>query len=395
MPVVVVTGARQTGKTTLVRSLEPALPYFTLDDLGVLEQAQKAPDNLVANHPLVLDEVQRAPEVLSAIKRAVDSARKLGDFILTGSANLLLMGRTAESLAGRAVYLELPPFCPVEWLEESTALNPIDKLFSSDFNHRNDWPRGRGDFPFWLLRGGYPSALALDDDSDRALWFSAYTQTYMERDLRQLTEVENLPDFQRLMRLTAQRTGRLLNQAELARDGSLSRATAHRYLNLLEAGCLLARLRPYAANLTSTIVKSPKLLWTDAGLAAWLAGITSRGALERREDAGFWLEQALFQTLQVWRASAPDKRTLYFWRDRSGHEVDFILEEDGGLVALELKMSSQVTPSDAKGIKAFTAALKKKALLKRCVVLHGGEEGRILGDNCLALPWGWMFPAKI
>jgi len=392
LPVVVVTGARQTGKTTLVQALDPKLPYLTLDDLGLLEQAEDHPESLLANRPIALDEVQRAPRLLHALKRAVDQSRRAGDFLLTGSANLLLMGRVAESLAGRAIYLELPPFCPVEWLEEKNPLGPLERLFAEDFDHRNDWPVVRGDFPAWLIRGGFPSALDISTDADRALWFSAYAQTYLERDLRQLSEVASLSDFQRLMRMTAQRTGRLLNQADLARDAALSHPTAHRYLNLLEAGCLLVRLRPYASNLTSMMVKSPKILWADSGLAAWLAGISDQRALERRQDTGYWLEQSLFQTLQVWRAAESDRRNLYFWRDRGGNEVDFVLEEDGVLVALELKLSAQVASSDAKGITAFRDALKKKGMLRRSIVLHGGIESRILGDNLFALPWGWMVP---
>ena len=392
MPVVVITGARQTGKTTLVQSLDPNIPYFTLDDLGILEQAEKSPETLLTQRPVTIDEVQRAPALLTAIKKAVDKSRKSGDFLLTGSANLLLMKGVSESLAGRAVYFDLPPFCPVEWLEKKEPLTPLDKLFEDDFDNRKDWPEGKGDFPKWLLRGGFPSAIEIDSDEERAIWFSAYTQTYLERDLRQLSAVSSLSNFQRLMRIAAQRTGKIINQADLARDAALSHPTAHRYLNLLETGCLLSRLLPYASNLTTTMVKSPKLLWADCGLAAALAGISDRASLKRRDDVGFWLEQAIFQTLQVWRAINPDKRRLYFWRDKNNNEVDFILEHDGELVALELKTAESVRPSDAKGLAAFKDALKKKKVLKRSVVLHGGDNGRLLGDDLLALPWGWMMP---
>ncbi len=174
------------------------------------------------------------------MKRAVDERRKAGDFVLTGSANLLLMGRVADTLAGRAIYLELPPFCPNEWSQASEALEPIDRLFALDFDLR-DWPDVKGYWQRWLLRG-FPPALALEADRDRGLWFAAYVQTYLERDLRQLSDVASLPDFQRLMALAAQRTGKLLNQADLARDAALSHPTAHRYLNLLETGCLITRI---------------------------------------------------------------------------------------------------------------------------------------------------------
>ena len=173
LPVTVVTGARQTGKTTLVKSLNPVRAYFTLDDVGVLDQAERHPDTLLGSRPVTLDEVQRTPPLLLAVKRAVDERRRAGDFLLTGSANLLLMGQVADTLAGRAIYLELPPFCPAEWQQRKGALSPLDRLFETDFDFR-EWPTETGDWPTWLLRGGYPPALTIAANSDRALWFSAY-----------------------------------------------------------------------------------------------------------------------------------------------------------------------------------------------------------------------------
>ena len=391
LPVSVLTGARQTGKTTLARTIEPKRPYFTLDDMSVLDQAGRNPDSLLATRPVVLDEIQRAPQLLLEVKRAVDEHRRAGDFILTGSANLLMMQKVADTLAGRALYLELPPFCPSEWQERKDALNPFDHLFSTDFDWRA-WPDEPGDWQAWLLRGGFPPALQIASDADRSLWFAAYVQTYLERDLRQLSAVSSLPDFQRVMALAALRTGKLLNQADLARDAALTHPTTHRYLNLLETGCLISRIRPLATNPSASLIKAPKLLWADCGLAAWLAGIKSRADLANRMDAGFWLEQALFQTLQTWRALEPQRRKLHFWRDRAGHEVDFILEQDHKLVALEINMSGQVTCGDTVGIRAFRDSLGLKASLLRGVVLHSGT-ARPLDGNLVALPWGWMVPA--
>ena len=392
LPVTVLTGARQTGKTTLTRAIEPARTYFTLDDVGILDQAERNPDSLLSTRPVILDEVQRAPQILLAVKRAVDTGRRAGDFLLTGSANLLLMKQVAETLAGRAIYLDLPPFCPTEWQERKGALSPLDRLFAADFDWR-EWPDEPGDWTRWLLRGGFPPALEIASEADRGLWFAAYVQTYLERDLRQLSAISSLPDFQRLMMLAAQRTGKLLNQADLARDAALSHPTAHRYLNLLETGCMIKRLRPLGTNPTAALVKAPKLLWTDCGLAAWLAGIRSSADVAARMDSGFWLEQTLFQTLETWRSLDPRQRKLHFWRNRTGHEVDFILEEAGKYVALEIKSSSQVTASDATGIRAFREDLKRKSSLVRGVVLHSGK-ARPLEDGILALPWGWMVPTS-
>jgi predicted AAA+ superfamily ATPase len=301
------------------------------------------------------------------------------------------MGQFAESLAGRAVYLELPPFCPTEWLERSDGLTPLDRLFEPDFK-LTDWPDEAGDWAEWLMRGGFAPAVTAASEESRNFWFAGYAQTYLERDLRQLSAVSSLPDFQRLMALAANRVGRLLNQSELARDAALPQPTMHRHLNLLETGCLIVRLAPYAANPTTSLVKSRKLHWSDSGLAAWLAGIRSRKDLSNRMDQGFWLEQTIFQSLQTWRALDSTRRRLYFWRDRSGREVDFVLENNGVLVALEIKAASQVTPADVIGLQAFQHSLSADQRLARGVILYGGRQARPLGENRCALPWGWLLP---
>jgi predicted AAA+ superfamily ATPase len=163
LPVTVLTGARQTGKTTLTQAIEPARAYFTLDDVGILDQAERNPDSLLSTRPVILDEVQRAPQILLAVKRAVDTGRRAGDFILTGSANLLLMKQVAETLAGRAIYLDLPPFCPTEWQERKGALSPLDRLFASDFDWR-EWPDEPGD---WTRDGSCGEAFRLHSKSTR------------------------------------------------------------------------------------------------------------------------------------------------------------------------------------------------------------------------------------
>lgn len=393
MPVVVVTGARQTGKTTLVRELlagSAERRYFSLDELDTLELARTDPGTLIAQQPLTIDEIQRVPEMLQAIKIAIDCKRTGGAFILTGSANLLLMKAVSESLAGRALYFELLPFCPCEFSEVFKNLEPLQSLFSPAFS-LEDWPDNRGDWKKWLLSGGMPSAVMLPGDEERSLWFSGYVQTYLERDLRQLSVIANLPDFQRVMRIAANRTGRLLNQSEIARDAALPQPTCHRYLNLLETGYQIVRLSPYHTSPLQSIVKAKKLMFADCGIAAYLAGIDGKQLLEKRIDLGFWLEQAVFQSLQTWRALDPVNRRISFWRDRHGNEVDFVLEDKNELVAVEIKNSARVLPSDCSGIIAFrNSAAKGDAI--RGVVLHSGTDRRIIGHNCFALPFGWMFP---
>jgi hypothetical protein len=393
MPVVVITGPRQTGKTTLAKVLirDASRNYFTFDDLDIQEQARTNPDSLLQQLPATFDEVQRVPSFLLAVKKRVDAKRKPGMILMTGSANLALLQSVSESLAGRAYYIELPPFAPLEWQESAEALAPFKSLFDPKFTTK-DWPAKKGDWKSWLFRGGFPPVLALADAKSLDLWFSGYVQTYLERDLRDIQHISSLPDFRRLMRLAANRTGRLFNQSEVARDAGLSQPTTHRYCNLLEASYQIERLPVYSTNPSIPLIKSKKLFWKDSGLGAWLAGLSEPKVLNHRPDVGFWLEQTIFQSLQSWRSLSPAHRHIYYWRDTKGHEVDFILEENGMLVAVEIKNGSQVTPADIKGLAAFRASLPKKNLLIRSIVLLDGATPRPLDETTFALPFGWIFP---
>jgi predicted AAA+ superfamily ATPase len=388
LPVVVVTGARQTGKTTLASRLTPGRRYLSLDAIDVLAQAERDPTSLLEEIPVTLDEVQRAPELLLAVKRRVDATRRPGSLLLTGSANLALLGRVAESLAGRALYLDLPPFCPAEWRGESAAALGLDALFAPKFG-TTDWPARPCDWQTWVSRGGFPDALRADA-AGRDLWYAAYVQTYLERDLRQLSNVGSLVDFQRLMRLLAHRTARPLNQSDVARDAGLPQPTAHRYLNLLETGCQIARLHNYQRSAGKSAAKARKLFWRDSGLAAWLAGVNPAGIADR-PDAGFWLEQVVFQTLQSWAALDP-RRRVHYWREGDA-EIDFVLEAGGTLVGLEIKAAKAVGSGDLRGMRAWQAAFGRKAEVPRAVVLHTGMEARFLGDNAWALGLGSLLPA--
>lgn len=393
MPVAVVTGPRQTGKTTLARTLAPGGRFLSLDDFSLLEQARREPRALLAERPVTVDEVQYCPELLRTIKLLVDENRRAGEFLVTGSANLLLAAAVGESLAGRAGYLDLLPFCPTEWRQHSEQLLPIDRLFSADFNPR-EWPQEPGNWMAWLLRGGFAPALSLTTDSDRSIWLENYVRTYLERDLRTLSAINSLPEFQRVMRLAANQCARVINQANIARDAGVSPVTAHRYLNLLEVGGLIAKLPAWTANPTTSVVKSPKWLWSDCGLAAWLAGASGITWIDGRSDQGFWLEQAVYQTLQTWRSLEPARRRISFWRDRNGREVDFILEQDDRVVGLEIKMGSSIGESDTRGLRTWRESLPERYGTVRGVVLNASE-CRTLGKNLFALPWGWMMPVDV
>ena len=263
-PVVVVMGARQTGKSTLVRS-EPSMAdrlYLTLDDMDVLERARTIPDDLVRSAPrLTLDEVQRDPDLLLAVKRAVDMdrPRRNGRFVLTGSANLLLMRSVSESLAGRATYVNLWPLARRERLGRGMP-GIWSALLSTPMRKWHDLVDSQDDAPAsWresVRESGYPTpALELDGQESRALWFDGYVRTYLERDLQMLSAVADLVDFQRLMRAAGHRLGGLVNQAEIARDTRIPRATVQRHLNLLETSFQTIRLPSYSVNRTKRLIK--------------------------------------------------------------------------------------------------------------------------------------------
>jgi predicted AAA+ superfamily ATPase len=384
MPVTVVTGARQTGKSTLVRDLAPAgeRPYFTLDDLDVLEQASDAPDDLVARaERLTLDEVQRAPQLLLAVKRAVDRRRRAGRFLLTGSANLLLMHQVSETLAGRATYLTLWPMTRREQLGMGRGGIWQELLDAKD----DEWPDvvaaqriASEDWRALARRGGYPvPALDLHSDDSRATWFAGYVQTYLERDLRELSAITSLPDLRRLMRAVCLRLGQLLNQTELGRDVALPQPTVHRWLNLLEISYQLVRLPAYAVNRTKRVIKTAKVYWADTGLAFHLAGLG--------EPAGAHLENLVLNDLLAWRDVRLDRPEVLYWRTATGEEVDFVIEAGRTLLPIEVKATGRPRVNDAKHLRVF-----REEYGRRCrpgLVLHTGDAIEWLAPGILAAPW--------
>jgi predicted AAA+ superfamily ATPase len=299
----------------------------------------------------------------------------------TGSANLLLMQRVSESLAGRAAYVTLGPLTRREQLGLGRAgiwgellATPVAK-----------WPElvraqpaGETDWKALVRRGGYPTpAHELHDDEARVVWFQGYVQTYLERDLRSLAAIENLVDFRRLMRLASLRVGTVVNQAELARDAGIPRPTVHRYLNLLETSFLAVRLEPYGANRTTRLVKSPKLYWNDTALAMHLAGETAA--------RGEHLENLVASDLLAWKASRPDDVQVLFWRTHEGAEVDFVIEHGDRLLAIEVKAASRVRSDDLRHLRAFAEAYGKKVV--GSVVLHDGTAVEWVAPGVLAAPW--------
>ena len=386
MPVVVVLGARQTGKTTLVRTL-PALagrPYFSLDDFDLRTQADEDPEALVARAPLpILDEVQRSSDLLIAVKRAVDldGQRTPGMFVLTGSANLLMMEKVSESLAGRAVYVTLWPFTRRE-RHGAGATGPWSELVAAPFTR---WPQVLDLHPGpeepWTSAarlGGLPApSYRITDEALRTSWYSGYVQTYLERDLQALRAVESLADFRRLMSAASLRIGSLVNQAELGRDIGISQPQVHRFLNLLETSYQAVRLPAYSVNRTRRLIKAPKLYWCDTGLALHLAA--------EPEPRGAHLENLVLMDLLAWRDIAPRRPEVLYWRTATGQEVDFVVETPHRLLPIEVKASRRVSASDVKGLEAFLDEYPD--LVDGGLLLYGGQETYRLTKRVLAAPW--------
>lgn len=387
MPVVVLTGPRQTGKSTLAETFGvlPARRYETLDDLSTRLRAQVDPQAfLQGDDPVTIDEVQHVPELLLAIKAAVDAQktrRVAGRFLLTGSANLLTMESVADSLAGRATYVSLWPLTRREregdgatgiWSDVlSTPPDGWERLLRSQPDEPLDW---RAE----VRRGGFPvPSVHMRTQRERAEWFDGYIQTYLERDFTALSAVHNLLDVRRLMRAIALRVGDIVNQTELGRDVQLSQPRVHSYLNLLETSFQLVRLAPFATSRTTRLIKTPKAYWNDAGLALHLTGDA--------EPTGAHFENMVLCDLLAWRSTVTPRPDLMYWRTAQGDEVDFVIEQGKQLLPIEVKTSKAVDGTAARGLRRFLDEHSKRAA--GGLVLYAGERMVWLAERILAVPW--------
>ena len=382
MPAVVVTGARQTGKSTLAeRLVAGGRRYRTLDDFDVLAAARRDPEALVGGQePITLDEVQREPDLLSAVKRAIDRNRTAGRFLLTGSANLLLMRQVSESLAGRASYLTLWPLTRREQLGLGRASRWEELLDTPEDGWRDLLAAGDWHAEDWRAlaqRGGYPTpAIELATSAERAIWFDGYVRSYLERDLQDLASISSLPDFRRLKQAACLRLGQVLNQTELGRDVALPQPTVHRWLNLLETSYLLVRLPAYAVNRTKRLIKAPKLYWGDTGVALHLSGT---------EPQGCHLENLVLQDLLAWRDARVQRAELGYWRTTLGEEVDVVIETGGKLLPIEIKATASPRLADCAHLRSFRAEYGSQA--RAGLLLHTGTSLAWLTADVLAAPW--------
>lgn len=385
-PVVLIHGPRQSGKTTLAQQVAGSrgYTYFSFDDVSTLNAASSDPAGFVADLPeqVILDEVQRAPAVFTSIKGVVDRWRRPGRFLLTGSANVLLLPKLADSLAGRMEILRLHPLAQCELAGRKPGF--LDALLAGDFTARAYGRLGR-ELAERISAGGYPAALARALPRRRASWYRDYIETLVQRDVRDLARITSLDVLPRLLALAAGHTARLLNVSDLAAPFQLSRPTIRDYLILLERVFLLERLAPWHNNRLSRLIKTPKLHLGDTGLACALLGLDAESLWEDRATLGQLLETFVFQELRRQASWRDDDIRFHHYRDKDGMEVDLVLECGGRVLAgVEVKASATVTAADFRGLRRLRESAGKR--LVAGVVLYDGEAGVSYGDGMFALP---------
>lgn len=380
MPVVVLSGMRQTGKSTLLLN-QPQLRtrrYYSFDDYGTLEAVRSDPESFLSgDKPITIDEAHKYPEILTIIKQLVDRERKPGRFLLSGSANLLLLKNIADSLAGRAVYVNLSPFSRRE-ISGITSKKPA----LIQFLDKGTLPRRVVPPITWreTIKGGMP-VVCLEQVKKPVIWFRGYEQTYLERDIRALSQVADLVSFHRLVQLIALRNAQVLNVSELARDAKMNVMTTSRYLDLLEISCVVFRMPPYLGNPASRLIKSPKLYVSDAGLAAYLAGLFDHRSTSPLLGAVFECYVA-HNLLSILSAHAPDT-AVFYWHIQGRYEIDFVLEHHNETIAIELKYSSRWHEKDLDGLRTF---LKSTKNCRAAILAYNGREVFKIGDRVHVVP---------
>ena len=385
-PVVLIHGPRQCGKTTLARMVGDAAGYaYTSFDDDVLRAAAQAdPVGFVADLPekAILDEVQRVPELFTTLKAAVDRDRRPGRFILTGSANVLLLPTLADSLAGRMEILRLHPLAQTELSAQPPRF--LDALFGEGFKARPKARLGK-ELAERITSGGYPAALARALPRRRATWYRDYVETLVQRDVRGLARISALDALPRLLFLAGGQTARLLNVADLAAPFQLSRPTIRDYLTLLERVFLLEELPPWHSNRLSRLIKTPKLHLGDTGLACALLGMDAESLAADRPLLGQLLETFVFQELRRQASWREEPISFYHFRDKDGVEVDMVLESAGQrLAGIEIKAAATVTVADFRGLRKFKEGSGHR--FAGGVVLYDGEATASFGDGLFAVP---------
>lgn len=368
-PILTITGPRQSGKTTLSRLLAPELPYFSLEDPDTRAFATEDPRAFLRQvaDGAILDEVQRAPELFSYLQGVVDADRRMGRFILTGSSQFELLGSITQSLAGRASLLHLLPFSYAELETAGCAPTSVDALLHAGF------------FP-----------PIYDRSVDPTVWLQDYVGTYLERDVRQILNIQDLATFQRFIQLCAGRIGQLLNITSLAADTGITRVTAESWLSVLQASHLVFLVRPWFSNLSKRFVKTPKLYFCDPGLAAWFVGARTASHISAHPQRGALFENWIMTEILKQHTNHGVKPALYFLRDKEGHEIDALIETGPDTFdAVEIKSGETIASDFFSGLDYWRAKLTRQTITPW--LIHGGNalQNR---EKATVLPWNHLSP---
>ncbi len=382
-PSILITGARQVGKSTLAMDLGID-NYVTFDDITTYESAKADPKSFIMSlkKPVVIDEVQKVPDIFAAIKEYLDNNRTAGTFILTGSSNLQGFKDISDSLAGRIGIIDLYPFNLAECYEKES--NLIDILLSDTLPTKID----EIDFPKHVIKGGFPEVQTIEEPKILYLWFSSYISTYIERDARDLGDIRNLDSFMRLYKNLAFRSANLTNKAEISKETGINKVTLDNYLSLLKNTYQVSFLPPYYKNELKRLTKTPKAFLCDTGILCHLLRITDTDQLMQSEYKGMLYESFVYAELLKANTYAKNKVDISFYRTSDDKEIDFILDNGSSLTAIEVKSAKTVTMADFKHIKHF--AESTNGLLKTGYVMYNGNKilsfGEYAGTKLYAVP---------
>ena len=363
-PVVALTGPRQSGKTTLLKTSCPDYDYLNLESPVVYDRVSADPEGVLSKHyekGLIIDEAQKLPELFSYVQVISDEREQVGNFILSGSQNFLLSQQITQSLAGRAGILELLPLTYAEYAS------------TPDVKSQDVWQ--------WLYQGAYPRPYQAHIPVD--VWLDSYVQTYLERDVRDLLHVKNIEVFRKFLRLCAGRHGQLLNMSQLSIDCGISHTTLTHWLGILEASYIIFRLPPYYNNFNKRLVKSPKLYFYDSGLVCYLLGIDSQNHLSVHSARGAIFEGYVISEIKKYFLNKGRSQKLYFWRDNNGNEVDCLIEYQGKLHAIEIKSTATCRLDLLKGLQRWERQISADANLS---LVYAGDKQEQLGSVDI-VPW--------
>lgn len=381
-PAVLLAGARQIGKSTLVTQMQRE--YIVMDDITQLAAANSDPQGYIQNikKPITIDEIQKAAHLLTPIKLFIDKQRNNGDFLLTGSANVLDMKKSNESLAGRLIEINLHPFSAKE-RNNDYKTNVVDMFFDNAFQNIKIKKQDLDLVNLYMIQGGYPAAFGLANAKERFLWFNSYISTYIERDVRSIGELRDLDNFIRFFNVIAPRTGTILNKSNIANEIRLNSITLDNYISLLEKVYQIYLLKPYSENIGKIFIKSPKVYLTDSGIASHVLGVRDENDLTSSNHKGKIVETFVFTELLKHIDYSSSIIQYFHYRTQDKKEIDFILKKGDKILAIEVKSAHSVNVKDFKHIIDFQ---KRSHYQVTGIVLYQGEKTVSFGEYLYAVP---------